>query len=125
MYSLLVTLAASERSEGSFEIDRSRFLEYTAEGIAIQLRSLSIEARACIRSWPCILAQEGKGQEEARLVEITHIDATRAEVRVKLAALPCRWCSSTTLFGKCARPSISRISSSIATTGQSRTETSS
>ena len=88
MYSFLVTQAASEQSEGTFEIDLRRFLEYTADGIVIQLRTLSIEAQACIRSWPCILAQEGKGQEEARLVEITHIDVTRGEVRVTIAAPP-------------------------------------
>lgn len=90
MYSLLVIHAVSERTEGAFAIDKSRFLEYTADEIAIQLRSLSIEARECIRSWPCILMQEGRGQEEAHVVEITRVDADPSEVKVTISPLPGR-----------------------------------
>ena len=88
MYSLLVSHQAEDRSQGTFEVPRGRFLEYTDESIATQLASLSLDAMDCIKSWPCLLMQEGRGQEAAYIREITAIEAAASEVKVTLAALP-------------------------------------
>lgn len=88
MYSLLVCQDASKKHEGAFVIPRSRFLEYTIDSISSQLKTFSTEARASIQSWPCILMQEGRGQEEAQIVEITHLDETGAELKITVRSLP-------------------------------------
>lgn len=87
MYSLLVSPEVSEKSDGTFAIEKSRFLEYTGDLISFQLQSLSTEARESIRSWPCILMQEGRGQEQAHLVEITRIDVTTKEIVATVSAI--------------------------------------
>lgn len=90
MYSLFVTFQATEQSEGAFDIERNRFLEYTEEHITTQLVSLSNEARECIQSWPCLLMQEGRGQEEAYVVEITRVDTSASEVKTTIRHAPPR-----------------------------------
>lgn len=80
MYSLLVSGAASEQQSGLFRMDRNRFLEYTDDAIASQLRPFSIEAAQCLESWPCILMTEGRGDEIARLGRITGASAKLREV---------------------------------------------
>lgn len=91
MYNLLVWQVASEKRERAFAIATSRFLEYTADSISVQLQTLSAEARACIQSWPCVLMQEGRGQEEAEVVEITHLEEKGAEIKVSVRSLPNRF----------------------------------
>jgi len=80
MYSLLVSNEQGGNVEGTVTIEKGRFLEYTGHLISIQLQSLSTEAKESIRSWPCILMQEGRGQEQARLVAISRLDTTAKEV---------------------------------------------
>lgn len=69
-------------------MERGRFLEYTDDRIGIPLRSLSNEAKDCLCSCPCIMMQEGRGEEVARVVEIAGISATDAEVIATIRALP-------------------------------------
>ena len=88
MYSLLVSNEVEDRNEGVFGIERSRFLEYTTDQIALQLRALSIEARESIKSWPCILMPEGRGEEKAYLVNIRDLSVSRAEVTVTVSPVP-------------------------------------
>lgn len=59
MYSLLVSHQFQDWDGGAFRFDKSRFLEYTSHPIEEQLRPLSIEAIECIKSWPCVLMEEG------------------------------------------------------------------
>jgi predicted nucleotide-binding protein len=87
MYSLLVSHEASTRSEGIFTIEASRFLEYTDDIISIQLRSLSNEAKEGICSWPCILMQEGRGQERAHLAQIGRLEVTHGEIKATITSL--------------------------------------
>jgi len=77
MYSLLVNHRADEQSEGSFDMERPRFLEYIANTISGPLCGLSKEAIDCLCSWPCILMQEGRTGEIARLVEVTGVKTAR------------------------------------------------
>ncbi len=88
MYSLFVPSQVGNRGSGLFEIPRNRFLEYTADLIRVQLQSLSVEAKDCIISWPCILMYEGRGQEEAHVVQIKAIDITKSDIKVMLTTLP-------------------------------------
>ncbi len=88
MYSLFVTHQVEERSKGAFDILRSRFLEYTSDFISAQLQSLSIEAKDCIMSWPCILMQEGRGQEDAYVTQITAIEVSGADIKLTIASFP-------------------------------------
>ncbi|MGH7983062.1 MAG: TIR domain-containing protein [Candidatus Udaeobacter sp.] len=87
MYSLLVSHEASKKNEGTFTIERGRFLEYTGELISSQLKSLSTEAEESIRSWPCILMEEGRGQELAHLVEIGRLDVTGKDIKATISSL--------------------------------------
>ncbi|HKS06041.1 MAG TPA: nucleotide-binding protein [Gemmatimonadaceae bacterium] len=87
MYSLFVSYTASERDSGTFTLERSRFLEYTADGISAQLRTLANEAKASIASWPCLLMQEGRGQEVAHIVGITQIDHSPREIKITANAV--------------------------------------
>jgi predicted nucleotide-binding protein len=80
MYTLLVSGAASEQDRGEFRMERNRFLEYTDDVIASQLRPLSVEAIQCLQSWPCLLMDEGRGDQIAHIGRITHASATRREV---------------------------------------------
>jgi len=87
MYSLLVSSAASDTDLGSFAFDRSRFAEYTADEISAQLKSLSREAVASLRSWPCLFVEEGKGNESARVVQVSQIGVKRYELTISLRAV--------------------------------------
>jgi len=88
MYNLLVSCEFKDRHEGAFNISTSRFLEYTSGSISTQLRPLSIEANDCIKSWPCILMQEGRGQEEAYIVQIMDIEVAGAVVKFSVMSIP-------------------------------------
>lgn len=81
MYSLIVTHAASEQAEGEFEIDAGRYLEHTDETLTAQLESLSLDARRSLQSWPCLLTQEGRGDEPVRLVSLSGISRAGGDVR--------------------------------------------
>lgn len=88
MYNLLVSHEFKDRHEGAFNFSISRFLEYTIDSISTQLRPLSVEAKDCIKSWPCILMQEGRGQEEAYIVRITNIEIGGTVVKFSIVSIP-------------------------------------
>jgi hypothetical protein len=64
------------------EIARVRFLEYTEENIRAQLRSLSTEAVAALRSWPSLIMEEGRGDERAFLGRILGISIGTADLNL-------------------------------------------
>ena len=84
MHSLLVSHQFKERAEGAFEFSKGRFLEYTSDSIAEQLRPLSIEADDCLKSWPCALMQEGRGEERVQIGRITDIRDAGMEIRLTI-----------------------------------------
>lgn len=88
MFSLFVSHLAEDQTAGAFAMERGRFLEYTDDRIKIPLRALSNEAKVCLSSWPCILMQEGRAEEVARVVEITGISTTNTEITATIRALP-------------------------------------
>jgi hypothetical protein len=88
MYSAFVTHHASEQSAGTFTQERERFLEGTDEKLKVVLRGLSNEARSCLCSWPCLLMDEGRTQEIARLVEVVDISASATHITATIRALP-------------------------------------
>ena len=71
-------------------VPTSRFLEYTSAVISSQLQGLSIEARDCIKSWPCVLMQEGRGQEKAYVAQVTGVELAGVQVKLTVASLPGR-----------------------------------
>jgi predicted nucleotide-binding protein len=87
MYSLLVYGLASDFADGELTIERGRFLEWTGENISVQLESLTRDAIEAIQSWPCLLMQEGRGQEPAFLVRIRKITPNQSAVRVEFERL--------------------------------------
>ncbi len=123
MYSLLVSHQVEDQAKSAVDISKSRFLEYTSDAISNQLESLSTEAIDCMKSWPCILMQEGRGQEVAHVVRITAIQVDAGDIKLTIAPLSSSIFSSTTPYGSSAPSSISNSSSSTAITGLSRTET--
>lgn len=88
MYSIFVSYQVEEKNQGSFKMERNRFLEYTDDAISALYRPLSIEAIECIKSWPCILMQEGRGQESAYIAQILTIDVSDTEINLKAITLP-------------------------------------
>ena len=88
MYSLLVSHRFHDWDGGAVRFDKSRFLEYTSEPIRQQLRSLSIEAIECIRSWPCVLMEEGRAEEVVRIAHISELRDLGTEVWVTVNLCP-------------------------------------
>lgn len=86
MYTLLVTGAAGEQDHGVFRMDVGRFLEYTDEAIVAELSSISAEAVERLRTWPCVLMEEGRADETVRIGRI--IDASRNRREVSLTFEP-------------------------------------
>lgn len=82
MYSLLVSSQIEDQAKSTIDISRSRFLEYTNDVISNQLVSLSNEAIDCMKSWPCILTQEGHGQEVAHVVKIATIQIDVRDIKL-------------------------------------------
>jgi predicted nucleotide-binding protein len=74
MFNIIVSGLVEDDFSSSIEIDRSRFLEYTGDPTRSQLENLSNEAINCLKSWPCLLMQEGRGEEVVHVVQITTID---------------------------------------------------
>lgn len=87
MYSLLVSHQVEGQAKSVVDISKSRFLEYTSNAISNQLESMSNEAIDCMKSWPCILMQEGRGQEEAQVVRITDIQVDAGNIKLTIAPL--------------------------------------
>lgn len=52
------------------------------------MQSLSIEVKDCLKSWPCLLMQEGRGKEEAHIVQITCVEFEGADIKLTIASLP-------------------------------------
>jgi predicted nucleotide-binding protein len=88
MYSLLVTPQAAEHAAGSFTIGKDRFLEYTDDQIRLPLAGLSKEAIACLRAWPCLLMEEGRAEEVARLVQVTAVAQSGKDLTLTLQTPP-------------------------------------
>jgi predicted nucleotide-binding protein len=89
VYSLLVTNAARDSQATSFEIERSRFLEYTAPEISGQFAGLAKEAIEAIKSWPCLVMPEGRSDERASIRRLTDISlASRDNLVVIRTAKP-------------------------------------
>jgi predicted nucleotide-binding protein len=87
MYSVLVTGFAQDATLNDFAIPQSRFLEHTDNSIAVQLSTLSNEAVECIKSWPFLLMQEGRGREVAAIAKVVGVQSTGAEIRISLQRL--------------------------------------
>jgi predicted nucleotide-binding protein len=62
-------------------MEAGRFLEWTDEGIAVQLKPFSVEAAACLESWPCVLMEEGRSDQVVRVGRVTRASMARREVR--------------------------------------------
>lgn len=88
MYSLLVSHQFEDRAEGAFEFSKGRFLEYTSDSVAEQLRPLSIEAVDCIKSWPCVLMQEGRGDERVQIGRIADVRDAGMDIRLAIEICP-------------------------------------
>lgn len=73
MYSLLVSYQEKGSPSSAIEIKEDRFLEYTSDPIRSQLANLSTEAADCLKAWPCLLMQEGRGEEIVHLIQISTV----------------------------------------------------
>src|SRR5260221_124006 len=86
MYSLLVSHLVGDTPTTALEMERSRFLEYTSEAISSQLEGLSVEAIDVVKSWPCVLMQEGRGQEVVHIAQV--VDLQTSARNIKLVVTP-------------------------------------
>ncbi|MEZ6037408.1 MAG: nucleotide-binding protein [Planctomycetota bacterium] len=88
MYSLLVSHQFADWDGGTFRFEKSRFLEYTTEPINEQLRTLSLEAIECLKSWPCVLMEEGRAEELVRIARISELRDLGNEIRLTVKLCP-------------------------------------
>lgn len=88
MYNLLVSHQFLDWDGEPFRFDKSRFLEYTSEPIEIQLRSLSFEAIECIKSWPCVLMEEGRAEELVRIARISDLCDRSSKIQLTVDLCP-------------------------------------
>jgi predicted nucleotide-binding protein len=84
VYNLLVSHMFEDWDRESFQFSKSRFLEYTSEDIREQLRPLSTEAIECIRSWPCVIMEEGRGEEQVYIARILEFRDSGADIALKI-----------------------------------------
>jgi predicted nucleotide-binding protein len=89
MYNLLVSGLVEDNFSSAIEIERGRFLEYTDNSIRSQLDNLSEEAKNCLKSWPCILMQEGRGEAVVHVAQITSVQGNDGRIRLVLSPISC------------------------------------
>lgn len=85
MYSLLVSNLIEENLGSAIDIDHGRFVEYTSDSIRNQLENLSVEATECLKAWPCLIMQEGRGEEVVHLAQIKTIRLDGREIKLTLS----------------------------------------
>ena len=83
MYNLVVSNLITDYLPEPITIDRRRFLEYTGDFIARQLGTLSNEGITALKSWPCLVMQEGRGEERAYVARLADVAARRRVVEIK------------------------------------------
>jgi len=89
VYSFVVSHQFNAWDDGAFRFDKSRFLEYTGDAIKMQLRPLSIEAIQCLKSWPCVLMEEGRAEEVVRIARITELRDLGKQLRLTVNLFSC------------------------------------
>jgi hypothetical protein len=72
MYNLLVTGNLGAWDKPFYEVDKSRFLEYTTESISMAFGSLTLDLIETLKSYPCVFAYEGN-EEALRIGKFTSI----------------------------------------------------
>lgn len=87
MFNLLVTHEAQDQEHGVFRVTKDRFLEHTAPLIRDALDSLSDDAIDAIRTWPCVLMDEGRGDGKVLLGEITKVEQTQGGISIHFMPL--------------------------------------
>lgn len=80
MFNIIVSGLVEDDFSSSIEIDPSRFLEYTGGPIRSQIENLSNEAIDCLKSWPSLLMQEGRGEEVVYIAQIKTIDVEERKI---------------------------------------------
>jgi len=90
MYSLLVSHQVEDELISTIEFEKGRFLEYTSDAISEQLKNLSSDAIDWIKSWPCVLMQEGRAEEVAHIVQIENLQAAARSISLKVHPIPSR-----------------------------------
>ena len=88
MFNLLVTHEAQDQEHGVFRVTKDRFLEHTAPSIRDALESLSDDAIEAMRTWPCVLMDEGRDDGKVLLGEITKIEQTQGGISLHFMPLP-------------------------------------
>lgn len=89
MYNLIVSGQVEDNFSSAIEIERSRFLEYTSDSIRSQLMNLSEEAKDCLKAWPCLLMQEGRGETVVHVAQITTVQSDKGMIRLILSPASC------------------------------------
>ena len=87
MYNLVVSNLITDYLSEPITIDRTRFLEYTGDFIARQLGTLSNEGITALKSWPCLVMQEGRGEERAYVARLADVAARRKDITLSLTPL--------------------------------------
>jgi len=87
VYNLVVSNLITDYLSEPITIDRTRFLEYTGDFIARQLGTLSNEGITALKSWPCLVMQEGRGEERAYVARLADVAARRKDIILSLTPL--------------------------------------
>lgn len=87
MYNLIVSGFVEDIFNSRFDIEQNRFLEYTSAKKRSQLMNLSTEAIECLKSWPCILMQEGRAETVVHVAQIITINNDRSYISLTLSSV--------------------------------------
>lgn len=89
MYNLIVSGLVEDNFSSRIDVERSRFLEYTSDTIRSQLMNLSDEANDCLKAWPCLFMQEGRGETVVHIAQITTVKSDRGGISLTLSPVSC------------------------------------
>lgn len=87
MYSLLVSGSVDGTERGTITVPGDRYLEYTSDPMKSQLRNLSNDAMECLKSWPCLVMDEGRSNEVACVAKLVSMSRSGGGLRLTVEPL--------------------------------------
>ncbi len=89
MFNLIVSVDIGDSGTTRLKMEKGRFLENTSATISNQLVTVSRDAIDSLKSWPCLLMQEGRNDESAFLARIHSIETSGSAVFISTSEIVC------------------------------------
>jgi predicted nucleotide-binding protein len=89
MFNLIVSVDVGASGTARLRMEKLRFLENTSGAISNQLSTVSLDAIESLKSWPCLLMQEGRSDESSFLSKILSIETSGDDVLINTSEIVC------------------------------------